>query len=61
MPPMSGCDRLPFGAEVTLRPDSWQAEAPVALDVEIGLSNRTRRWASRRRNSHGARVTLRRG
>ncbi|HEV3093942.1 MAG TPA: hypothetical protein VGY30_05445 [Solirubrobacteraceae bacterium] len=34
--PMSGCDRLPFGAEVSLRPDSRLAEAPVALDVEVG-------------------------
>lgn len=34
---MYGCDRLSFGAEVALRPDSWQAEAPVALDVELGL------------------------
>jgi hypothetical protein len=33
---MSGCDRLPFGAEVSLRPDSRLAEAPVALDVEVG-------------------------
>jgi hypothetical protein len=34
--PLSGCNRLPFGAEVWLRPDSRLAEAPVALDVELG-------------------------
>jgi hypothetical protein len=58
LPPMSGCDRLPFVADVTLRPDSWQAEAPVALDLEIGLEQSTAPTGIAAAELHGARVTL---
>jgi hypothetical protein len=58
LPPMSGCDRLPFGAEVTLRPDRWQAEAPVALDVEIGLEQSNSPTGIAAAQLHGASVTL---
>ena len=56
--PMSGCDRLPFGAEVTLRPDSWQAEAPVALDLEIGLEQSNAPMGIAAAQLRGASVTL---
>jgi hypothetical protein len=37
LPPMQGCDRPPFAAELSLRTDNWQAEAPIALDLELGV------------------------
>jgi hypothetical protein len=58
LPPMSGCDRLPFTAEFTLRPDSWQAEAPVALDLEIGLEQSNSPMGIAAAQLHGASVTL---
>jgi hypothetical protein len=35
--PLVGCNRLPFSAELSLRPDSWLAQAPVALELALGL------------------------
>lgn len=58
LPPMSGCERLPFAAEVTLRPDSWQAEAPVALGIEIGLEQSDSPAGIAAAQLHGASVTL---
>ncbi|MGH2880998.1 MAG: hypothetical protein ACRDK4_15495 [Solirubrobacteraceae bacterium] len=58
LPRVSGCDRLPFGAEVALRPDSWQAQAPVALDVEIGLEQSLAPTGIAAAELHGASVTL---
>lgn len=58
LPTMSGCDRQPFGAEVVLRPDSWQAEAPIALDVEFGLEQSSTPAGVAAADLHGASVTL---
>jgi hypothetical protein len=58
LPPMSGCDRLPFAAEVALRPDNWQAEAPVALAVEIGLEQSSAPTGVAAAELHAASVTL---
>jgi hypothetical protein len=58
LPPMSGCDRLPFGAEVTLRPDSRQAEAPVGLSVEFGLEQSSSPAGIAAAELRGASVTL---
>jgi hypothetical protein len=58
LPPIDGCNRLPFGAEVVLRPDSWQAEAPVALDVEIGLKQSSAPAGVAAAELRGASVTL---
>lgn len=37
LPALEGCERLPFEAEVSLRSDTWLAEAPIGLDVELGV------------------------
>jgi hypothetical protein len=58
LPSMSGCDRLPFGAEVALRPDSWQAEAPIALDVAIVLEQSNAPMGVAAAQLHGASITL---
>ena len=58
LPPVSGCDRLPFGAEVALRSDSWQAEAPVALSVELGLEQSSAPTGIAAADLRGASVTL---
>jgi hypothetical protein len=36
-PPISGCERLPFGAELTAQPTSRRAASPSGLDVTIRL------------------------
>jgi hypothetical protein len=37
MPAMDGCDRLPFGPEITVAPDVAEASAPTGLTVGIRL------------------------
>jgi hypothetical protein len=56
--PMSGCNRLPFGAEVSLWPDSRLAEAPVALDVELGAERSEAATGIAAAPLRSARITL---
>jgi hypothetical protein len=37
LPPISGCDQLPFGPEITAKPTSQRASSPTGADLSLSL------------------------